>query len=199
MRDSRIVTFASPPPSACWKHHGLRTGFEVAYFTIEGRTTRADGTTTGLQDGDTWIVSYSLVLDDSWRTLMARVNSRTALGQAERLLQSDGTGHWLVDGRASRDLDGCLDVDLESSALTNALPVHRLGLEAGVRADAPAAYVRAFSLSVDRLEQTYFRVHSASHRHQFDYEAPAFDFRCRLEYDDRGLVVEYPGIASRSA
>jgi hypothetical protein len=127
------------------------------------------------------------------------VNSRTASGQVERLLESDGNGRWLVDGKASTDFDGCFDVDLESSALTNALPIHRLNLEVGERAEAPAAYVRASSLSVDQLEQSYFRVHSAADRQQFDYEAPAFDFRCRLEYDDRGLVVKYPGIAFRSA
>lgn len=46
-----------------------------------------------------------------------------------------------------------LDVDLESSALTNALPVHRMGLGIEPAADAPAAYVRALDLSVDRLEQ----------------------------------------------
>jgi hypothetical protein len=199
MSDSRSVTFASPPPSACWMHQGLRTGFEVAYFTIDGGMTRANGTTTGLQDGDTWIVSYSLLIDELWRTRTARVNSRTALGHTQRLLESDGNGHWLVDGKASIPLEGCFDVDLESSALTNALPVHRLHLGVGERAEAPAAYVRASSLSVDRLEQSYVRVHSAADRQQFDYEAPAFDFRCRLEYDDRGLVVKYPGIASRCA
>jgi uncharacterized protein len=165
----------------------------------EGGTTRADGTTTGLQDGETWIVSYSLLIDELWRTRRARVDSRTASGQTERLLESDGDGHWLVDGKPSTDLDGCFDVDLESSALTNALPVHRLHLEVGERAEAPAAYVRASPLSVGRLEQSYFRLQSPAERQQFDYEAPAFDFRCRLEYDDRGIVVEYPGIASRSA
>jgi hypothetical protein len=158
-----------------------------------------DGTTTGLQDGNTWIVSYRLVLDASWRTRTARVISRTVSGQAERLLESDGDGHWLVDRKASADLNGCFDVDLESSALTNALPVHRLHLGVGERADAPAAYVRASSLSVDRLDQSYVRVSSPADRQKFDYEAPAFDFRCQLEYDSRGLVVGYPGIASRSA
>jgi hypothetical protein len=166
---------------------------------MEGGTTRADGTTTGLQDGDTWVVSYSLLLDELWRTRTARVSSRTAAGQTELLLESDGDGHWLVDGKASTDLDGCFDVDLESSALTNALPIHRLHLKVGERGEAPAAYVRASSLSVERLEQSYVRVHGAADRQQFDYEAPAFDFRCRLEYDDQGLVLNYPGIASRSA
>jgi hypothetical protein len=174
-------------------------GFEVAFFTAEKATITADGTTTGLQDGDTWIVSYHLVLDEMWRTRMARLNSRTASRQTERLLESNGDGHWVVDGKPRPDLDGCFDVDLESSALTNALPVHRLHLEVGERAEAPAAFVRAATLSVDRLEQSYVRVPSASHRQQFDYVAPTFDFRCRLEYDNQGLVVTYPGIASRSA
>jgi hypothetical protein len=144
-------------------------------------------------------VSYSLLIDELWRTRTARVNSRTASGQTKRLLESDGDGHWLVDGESSTQLDGCFDVDLESSALTNALPVHRLHLEVGERAEAPAAYVRVSSLSVARLEQSYTRVDSQADRQQFDYEAPAFDFRCRLEYDDRGLVVKYPGIAFRLA
>ena len=133
------------------------------------------------------------------RTRTARVNSRTAAGQTELVLESDGNGHWLVDGKASTDLDGCFDVDLEASALTNALPIHRLHLEVGERAEAPAAYVRASLLSVERLEQSYLRVQDAADRQQFDYQAPAFDFRCRLEYDNRGLVLNYPGIASRSA
>ena len=199
MPDSRFMTFEKLPSSACWTHQGLRIGFEVAYFTPEGGTTRVDGTTTGLQDADTWIVSYRLVLDELWRTRTARVRSRSTSGQNERLLESDGNGNWTVDGKPSTDLDGCFDVDLESSALTNALPVHRLDLEVGERAEAPAAYVRAATLSVDRLEQSYLRVHSPSHRQQFDYDAPAFDFRCRLLYDDQGLVVTYPGIAFRAA
>jgi hypothetical protein len=186
------------PSSACWTHQGLRRGFEVAYFTIEKGTIRADGTTAGLQDGNSWIVSYSLVLDEQWRTRIARVNSRTAAGQAARLLESDGEGRWKVDGKPAPNLDGCFDVDLESSALTNALPIHRLRLEVGHGADAPAAYVRAVTLRVDRLEQRYLRLPSATIGQQFLYEAPAFNFRCRIEYDNQGLVVIYPGIASRS-
>ena len=129
----------------------------------------------------------------------ARISSRTASGQTELLLESEGNGHWLVDGKPSTDLDGCFDVDLESSALTNALPVHRLHLEVGEGADAPAAYVRADRLGVHRLQQTYVRVDSPAHHEEYDYEAPAFDFRCRLLYDHHGLVVRYPGIAFRSA
>jgi uncharacterized protein len=193
------VSFESPPPSACWRHEGLRAGFEVAYFSVEAHTVRINGTTTGFQDGATWIVAYSLLLDESWCTLSARLKSRTASGVTERSVESDGRGRWTVDGTAAPELDGCLDVDLESSAMTNALPVHRLGLPVGAQAAAPAAYVRAGTIEVERLEQSYIRAEDQNDCQQFDYGAPAFDFECRLVYDNGGLVLQYPGIAVRYA
>jgi hypothetical protein len=96
-------------------------------------------------------------------------------------------------------LDGCLDVDLESSALTNAFPAHRLGLDIGEATQAPAAYVRAADLSVERLEQRYFRLDNGPRGERYRYTAPAFDFECDLTYDEVGLVLDYPGLAIRAA
>jgi hypothetical protein len=104
-------------------------------------------------------------------------------------------GRWAVDGAAAPHLDGCLDIDLESSAVTNALPVHRLALRPGERGASPAAWVRAADLAVERLAQDYLSVGNRN----FDYAAPSEDFTARLVYDDAGLVLEYPGIAARSA
>ena len=42
-------------------------------------------------------------------------------------------------------------------AFANALPVHRLALAVGASAEAPAAYVRAVDLRVERLERRYER------------------------------------------
>ena len=36
-------------------------------------------------------------------------------------------------------------------------------------------------------------------RVRFDYASPRFDTRCLLEYDRRGVVLAYPGIAVRRA
>jgi uncharacterized protein len=62
----------------------------------------------------------------------------TATGS--RALEADGAGSWRVGGAPAPHLDGCLDVDLESSSLTNTFSVHRLGLEVGEAADAPAVW-----------------------------------------------------------
>ena len=67
----------------------------------------------------------------------------------------------------------------------------------GARADAPAVYVRALDLRVERLEQEYLRIADDGDRRRFDYRSPGFDFACELVYDAAGLVLEYPGIATR--
>jgi uncharacterized protein len=195
------VRFVNPPRSACWHHEGLRLGFEVTYFTTAAGGVQAEGTAAGLQGGDTWIVSYRILLDESGRTRMATLTSQSASGRRERLLEADGVGHWSVDGKTTNLLDGCLDVDLEASAMTNALPVRRLALAVGERAAAPAGYVRAQTLAVELLQQTYARVDDRDEDgvEQYDYEAPSFAFACRLVYDPSGLVLHYPGIARRAA
>jgi len=77
---------------------------------------------------------------------------------------------------------------------TSARIAHRFG----ARATAPAAYVRAIGVAVGRLEQTYLRAPDDAARQRYDYAAPAFDFTCRLVYDESGLVLDYPGIAVRA-
>jgi uncharacterized protein len=115
------------------------------------------------------------------------------------VLEADGRGSWTVDGQAAPQLRGCLDLDLEASAMTNAFPMHRLALAVGARTVTSAAYVRATNLNVDRLEQTYARGEDHGDRQTYDYSAPDFDFACTLTYDTTGLVLTYPGLAARVA
>jgi hypothetical protein len=192
------MPFAPLPEAASWQHHGLRSGFEVAYFHEDDGASNVEGWTTAVEEGRPWVVSYEISLDGSWRTRRASVSARSPLGWRSTVLESDGEGFWRVDGVAATHLDGCLDVDLESSALTNAFPVHRLDLSVGEGAPAPAAYVRT-DLTVERLEQDYLRDTDYESCQRFHYAAPAFAFSCSLRYDGSGLVLEYPGIATRSS
>jgi hypothetical protein len=90
-----------------------------------------------------------------------------------------------------------LDVDLEASVFTNAFPVRRLALAPGQSAEAPAAYVRAPDLRVERLEQSYRRIDDDGAHSRFEYISPQFEFEAVLVYDRYGFVVDYPGIAER--
>ena len=182
---------ADLPAFAAWRLVDAVDGFEVVYPGPR----RLRGHTSAVEDGRAYAVRYEIVLDDRWRTREARVSSDTVSGPRETVLRADGEGHWTVDGEPAPELDGLLDVDIEASACTNTLPVHRLPLPAGETVEAPAAYVRALDLSVSRLDQTYTRLDD----HRFDYTSEGGSFRAVLEYDDAGLVVDYPGIAVRFA
>ncbi|MFY9849222.1 MAG: putative glycolipid-binding domain-containing protein [Trebonia sp.] len=192
------MDLAPLPATAAWRHRDARAGFEVAYFEVLDRGCRIEGMTTAIEDGVTWAVEYSIDLDATGATRSARVRGRSAAGSSSALLEADGAGRWLVDGGPAPHLDGCLDVDLESSAMTNALPVRRMRLAPGAGAAAPAAYVRAVGLAVERLEQTYLRAPAEAAGQSYDYAAPVFDFACRIAYDQSGLVLSYPGIAVRA-
>jgi hypothetical protein len=187
------------PSFAAWRHVTARQGFEVLFPRREPDGVVLEGHATGLEADDGWSVRYMIIADASWTTRSARIACRSTTGEHERLLEADGKGGWRIDGTPAPELDGCLDVDLEASACTNALPVRRVALDVGDVADTPAVYVRAADLRVERLEQRYARLSDDAGRRRYDYASPAFGFRAVLSYDSFGLVVDYPGLAERAA
>ena len=193
------MTFADPPLAAAWRHRDARDGFEVAFLRQTQGGHHLDGCTSAVEEGQAWAVQYSIVVDAKWQTQNARITGRSVAGPRELTIETNGPGIWLVNGEAAPALDGCLDVDLEASALTNALPVRRLALRVGQEADAPAAYIRALDLSVERLEQRYVRLENDGQHERYHYASPAFELEAELVYDEFSLVLDYPGIASRVA
>lgn len=185
------------PAVAAFRHVDTREGFEVLFLQEDAGGFRFDGHSAGLEDGEAWAIRYSILVDEAWTTRSAHVVGRSSTGEHEVRLETDGAGGWRVDGAPAPELAGCPDVDLEASAFTNALPVNRLRLVVGERAEAPAAWVRALDLGVERLEQVYARVEDGEAGPQYDYEALDLGFEARLAYDRFGLVVDYPGIAVR--
>jgi len=168
-----------------FRHLGVRDGFEVAWFAPP---TLLRGGSTFVEAGVGHHIAYEITLAADGSTSAATIRS---LHGVVNLTRSDGT--WAVDGVERRDLADCPDVDLESSAVTNALPVARLGLAIGESGRALAAWVRA-DLTVERLDQTYTRLDER----RYDYVSHYDGFRAVLAYGDDGLIVNYPGIAARA-
>jgi uncharacterized protein len=189
------MSFLDLPMVASWRHCGARAGFEVVFFVADDGGWRVEGTSTATEDGRSWIVDYLIKLDGLWLTRFARVTRRTGTSSRTIVIEADGMGGWRIDGEPAEYLRGCLDLDLEASVMTNTFPVHRLELPVGGLVSAPAAYVRAVGLAVERLEQTYRRCDD----HGYDYTAPVFAFASHLFYDEHGLIVDYPDLATRVA
>jgi hypothetical protein len=191
-----VNEFSALPRVAAWRILGApsREGFEVAHFERQRGGIVIRGTSVGTEAGRPWSLRYVIELDAAWRTRSAVIESDTG----ERLkVRSNGNGRFTVNGRRDARLDGCLDLDLEASLVTNMMPVHRLALRVGQAAEAPAAYVRSNKLKVERLEQRYARLPDAKGELIFDYESPRFGYRAALRFARDGLVIDYPHIGAR--
>lgn len=186
---------APAPPSASWTHREARAGFEIVFFRTASAGTLLTGRTTADEAGTLWSVGYTIEVDEAWATRTVRATGLIDGTDRTTELRRGPDGRWTVDGRHRPELDGCVDVDFESSAVTNTLPVHRIDFEPGTAVEVPAAFVRA-DLTVHRLEQSYTLIDTTDGP-RFDYASSTFDFACELRYDTAGLVLGYPGIAVR--
>jgi len=190
----QLGTLAPLPARAAWRHHTAREATEIVTTRSLTDGWSLSGVVTGVEEGHAWALSYEIEVDGSWRTRSAWIGSLVPGDPGEVLLTRDGE-HWDVDGHRQPDLDGLVDVDLEGSAMTNTLPMHRTDLAA--RTAAPAVYVR-LDLSVRRLDQWYGPAEPVARGGwTVAYEAPEFEADFDLSYDASGLVVEYPGLATR--
>lgn len=182
------------PSLGAWRLIGVHDGFEITHFVTKKDGVTLIGASLGVENGMPWNFRYTIELDAKWHARNAVIENE----EGDRLqIQAGGAGRWIVNGEHRSDLDGCLDLDLEGSVVTNAAPVHRLALAVGRQADAPAVYVRTQKLQVERLEQTYQRVADPDNLIIFDYNSPRFEYHDLLRFAPDGLVVDYPGIAIR--
>lgn len=188
------MPWADLPSFAAWRFVEAVTGFEVVYFQPTSDGTRIRGHASAVEDGRPYAVHYEIAVDARWHTREAHVRTDTVELTRSVSLLSDGEGRWTIDGAPAPHLDGLYDVDLEASAYTNALPVHRMDLPQDEVVTASAVYVQALALEVRRLDQTYRRLDDR----RFDYTSEG-GFEALLVYDAAGLVLDYPGIAARYA
>lgn len=185
---------------ATWLHREARQGFESASLRPHGDGHRLTGHTTAVEDDVAWTVGYQIDVDSGWRTIRADICEVIAGRERRIVVESDRSGHWTVDGVNAPQANGCIDIDLESSALTNTIFLHRAQPSTNDVYDAPAAFVRCAPLRLERVDQTYQRTPCGAARPDeicFEYTSPEFGTHIDLRFDKDGLVIDYPGLAAR--
>jgi hypothetical protein len=138
-------------------------------------------------------VCYTLACDARWR---ARSLEAMSADGRELALSSDGEGHWRdSSGEPMPMFDGCVDVDLSGTPLTNTLPIRRLGLKPGQTTEIEALYVSFADFALARDAQRYTCVELAR---RYRYEAVDGSFVAEIDVDDEGLVLNYPPLFVRA-
>jgi len=143
---------------------------------------------------------YVIECARDWRTRRAVVTDITGVtGSAARAgapiqfdFAADGDGHWTLNGAPLPLVEGALDIDLGFTPATNLLPIRRLDLAVGERADVRTAWVRFPKLRVEALEQSYQR--EAARVFRYDALVDGERFQARLDTDAFGRVLLYEGL-----
>jgi uncharacterized protein len=139
--------------------------------------------------------SFRVEVDGAWATRAVEASAVSADGERRLVLTSCEDRRWTRDGRPAPELDGCIDVDIAATPLTNTFSIRRLaGLAVGEQVTTPVAWVDVPALGVTRVDQTYRRLGPSTWRYSDDAHG-AFE----LSVDDDGLVVTYTGMATRVA
>jgi hypothetical protein len=175
---------------------------ETVRTVITERGLRANGYIIEASDSP-YGATYSLLVDAQGRTRRLAVESDSVEGERHLALTRTPGGPWVVESTAGSSplyaLNEAQDVDLESSAFTNALDLRRLvassqpdgGPEIGHEFTAKVAFIAMPSLVVRSVQHSYtFRGDGV-----VSYRGPAGE--ADLTIDHQNFVVDFPGLSRR--
>ncbi len=142
-------------------------------------------------------VSYQLACDPAWRVTELTIAATSAAGSRTLALTASDDGHWQADGQPRPDLDGCIDVDISLTPLTNTLPIRRLSWAQGTAHELDVVYVNAPDLDVSRASQLYTMLGPGAADEVAVYRYQSGSFSADLPVDADGFVSDYPGLWRR--
>jgi len=141
-------------------------------------------------DGGPYGLDYVVTTTGKWETTRALVRGRAG-GESVSIdiaRQPDAT--WYQAGAAIPEVTGCIDVDLGFTPVTNLLPIRRLELAIGQRANVRSAWLATPGDRLRPLEQVYRRISAF----QYEYQSRDPDFAAVLTVSADGFVTDYPGL-----
>jgi uncharacterized protein len=148
----------------------------------------------GENDQRPFAFSYKVDLDASWRVLAFAIDS---VDGRKRYYRSPSEGRWLDGGGTPLEkFDGCVDVDLSFTCFTNSLPVHRMSFALGQSREFAMLWMPSDTLDPFVDGQRYTCLEPGK---RFHYGATDGTFEATIEFDEYGLVTDYPGLFRRVA
>lgn len=173
--------------------------------------------THGTSRTDSYAMSWALTTADGWVTRRLTVTVHGHGWSRHLELERNDDGVWSSTSHSAGECDlpapgiedpslltGALDCDLGLCPVTNTMPILRLNLHSEELAPADEtsmvmAWVEVPSLRVLRSSQMYSQLRAADGDRNgvVLYSSDNHGFTAELQIDREGIVVEYPGLATR--
>jgi hypothetical protein len=167
-----------------------RAGHDTARLSDNGAEHLVEGTAVFVEQGQACRLDYRIACDTAWRTASAEVSGWFGERAVVLDVGADFRRRWVLNGVECAEVQGCDDVDLSFSPVTNLLPIRRLNLAIGERAAVRAAWLSFPACRLEPLDQVYERIGDDTYR----YESNGGAFVAVLEVNAVGFVTNYPGL-----
>jgi uncharacterized protein len=187
-------------------------GAEFAVIKFEAKRLRASGVAIG-SDPEPYHLSFELQTRDEYITDRAVVETQGTGWTRQLEIQRSRAGVWSASSQSAgklempkaggdpTELGDALDLDLGLSPVFNTMPVLRHDLHNGGSAeDFLMVWISVPDLSIHASPQRYTFLERRSGGERlvrFEAVGEGEDFVADVQFDSDGLVVDYPGIASR--
>lgn len=174
------------PKTIVWQGVYFQTTEYCQIIAKKGKVFCA-GTIVGASQSKPLETSYKLETDSASELLT--VSIRTLNQPVITLRQTDR--HWQDEnGKVLPEFDGCADVDISLTPLTNTFPIRRLRLAVKASKVVKVIYIDALTGELKLASQKYSRLSA----NVYQYENLASGFTANLTVDDEGFVIDYPGV-----
>jgi uncharacterized protein len=147
-----------------------------------------DGSSIFLWEGKSCRLEYLIECDTDWQTAFVSIDGWVGDETIAIEIDVDQGNGWTMNGEEIEEVEGCIDIDLNFSPVTNLLPIKRSNIAVGQAVDVRAAWLRFPSFKLEPLSQVYTRLSKTTYR----YESGGGKFVTEIEVNETGLVTKYP-------
>lgn len=174
--------------SIIWRRLDI-PGHEAVRVQRSGDGWYLDGGAVFLYEGKPCRLEYLIECDLEWRTVSALIDGWLDGSSINYPIKASKGNIWRRRGMEISEVEGCIDIDLNFSPVTNLLPIKRLNLDVGQSETVRAAWLRFPSFALEPLEQVYTRTSEFIYNYR-----SGTGFETEITVDGFGLPVEYAGL-----
>lgn len=180
--------------TVCWVPTWSRLCFGLEHVLIAGN--QADSSLLAFDEDEIpFRLSYRLRWDEHGVLGQADLQALKSAQARSLSLRADGRGRWTnAQGEHLSHLDGCIDIDIWPTPLTNSFPIWRSHLQIGQRREFLMAWVSAPDLTAEAKPQAYTRLEDRLYLFE---SLDGSGFKATLPVDEDGFVTDYPALFRR--
>ena len=153
-----------------------------------GELTIISSVIVGFHKGLTYRLRYTIEVNADWQTLQCDIITEVD-GQLQNYsFHNVGNSQWTMNGVLHPEFDGCTEVDISLTPLTNTLPINRLRLKVNIEAEIKVICIDVLKQEINTVRQKYRKLSADEYR----FENVSNDFKALIKVNAQGFVTDYP-------